>query len=186
MSAWGERARPFSILFAALSACNGQFDFDTAPLDAGEPTLGETGPSDVASTGDISIDVPLIGRRIACGASDCLSSGCCSTASGTRCIDVAEGGICGGLLIQCDDTEDCPVGQVCCAEGDVRARARASVSDGANGAPPDRVHCEPESHCRAMGFVILCNPYRPHPCSQCIATTLTGLPPGYHQCAAML
>jgi hypothetical protein len=86
-------------------------------------------------------------------------------------------------LIQCDDTDDCPASQVCCAEGNLDTSSACVDTRGCD-FRPTRVHCEPESHCRAMNFVILCNPNRPSPCVQCVATTLTGLPPGYHQCSA--
>ena len=182
MRASGGSARVFSFLFVTAAACNAQFDFDTALLDAGEPPILPDGGPDDSSSGDPLLDLPRPGVRIACGASDCLS-GCCSGTAGLSCVDVIEGGMCGGLLIQCDDTEDCPAGQVCCAEGNV---GPASSCLGANDCHerPQRVHCESELHCRAMNFVILCNPYRPSPCTECVATTLTGLPPGYHQCPA--
>jgi hypothetical protein len=182
MSVSAERAAILSFLFSALSACDGQFDFDTALLDAAEPPIGVP---DASSTGDAAVDVPRAGLRIACGASECLSAGCCTGNTGTTCVDLAEGGTCNGLLIQCDDTEDCATGEVCCAEGDVLPWFACFGASDCNPNPrPQRVHCEPESHCRAMNFVILCNPYRPSPCAQCITTTLTGLPPGYHQCPA--
>jgi hypothetical protein len=180
MSASRERAAVLSFVFTLASACNAQFDFDTALLDAGEPPVSIP---DASSTGDTAIDLPRAGLRIACGASDCLSSGCCTGNTGTSCVDVAEGGTCNGLLIQCDDTEDCAAGEVCCAEGDVIPLSGCLGASDCN-SRPQRVHCEPESHCLAMNFVILCNPYRPSPCTQCVTTTLTGLPPGYHQCRA--
>jgi hypothetical protein len=173
MGASCEDSRKLLFLLVAASACNGQFDFDTALLDAEAPGISEVGSADIA-TSEAATDVPRTGVRIACGASECSSVGCCATAGGTSCIDAADGGMCGGLVISCDDTEDCPAGQVCCAEGESNCAAC--------GLRPQRVHCEPESHCRAMNFTILCNPYRPSPCTQCVATTLTGLPPGYHQC----
>ena len=183
MGASGGGARGFLFLLAAASACNDQFDFDTALPDAGVPPIIEGGADDVASADDPLIEVPRIGPRIACGAFDCAFR-CCSGTTSQSCIDVAEGGTCNGLVIQCDDTEDCPAGEVCCAEGDDRTLPSGNnVSDGADGRP-ERVHCETEAHCRAMNFVILCKHYRQSPCTECVATTLTGLPPGYHQCPA--
>ena len=184
MRACGERARAAWLAAVLVSACNGQFDFDTALLDAGHPPIivPEGGPDDVASTGEPVADMPRTRVHIACGGSDCISSGCCSGSSGATCVDVAEGGVCGGLLIQCDDTEDCPAGQVCCAEAEDRVSAYDCRD--ASACEVERVHCEPESHCRGLNFVILCNPDRPSPCSQCVSTTLKGLPAGYHQCAA--
>ena len=186
MGAWGKRAGACSLLFVMTPACNGQFDFDTTPLDAGEPrTVPEGGGPDDASTGDRAIDIPRPGLRIACGASDCLGSACCIGQNGAMSCVAAEGGTCSGLLIQCDDTDDCAAGQVCCAEEGVSPSPSClDTSDCSRDLRPRRVHCEPESHCREMNFVILCNPNRPSPCTQCVATTLTGLPPGYHQCPA--
>jgi hypothetical protein len=185
MIASGARAPPLALLMVIASACHGQFDFDTALLDGGEPPITVAdGGSDSASAADSLFDLPRPGVRIACGASDCSSPGCCTGTAGSSCVDIAAGGTCSGLLIQCDDTDDCPASQVCCAEGNAAALSSCSgASDCPRNERPTRVHCEPESHCRAMSFVILCNPNRPTPCAQCIATTLTGLPPGYHQCA---
>lgn len=173
------------LFFATASACNGQFDFDTDRIDAGQPPIiiTEGGADDIASTGDPVFEAPRIGVSIACGATDCLSTGCCSRANGTECVDIVDGGVCSGLLIQCDDSEDCPAGQVCCAEVDDHTSADCPNASGCEADPPERVHCEPESHCRALKYVILCNPDRPGLCT-CISTTLPGLPPGYHQCVA--
>jgi hypothetical protein len=184
MNARGERARAAFLTAVVSSACNGQFDFDTT-LDAGEPPIiiVEGGPNDASLIGDPISDMPRTAVHIVCGAADCLTSGCCSTSSGATCVDIGEGGICGGILIQCDDTDDCPEGQVCCAESEDLALPafRGSAGDDDHLL---RVHCEPEAHCRGDHFVMLCHPDRPLPCAQCVAASLAGLPPGYHQCAA--
>ena len=183
MTDWGARALPLALLLATAAACHGQFDFDTSLLDGGDPPMTVAdGGSDGASA-DAPFDLPRPGVRIACGASECASPGCCASTGGSSCVDIAAGGTCNGLLIQCVDTAECPASQVCCAEGNADELASCSASDCTHDERPTRVHCEPESHCRAMNFVILCTPNRPAPCTQCLATTLTGLPPGYHQCA---
>ena len=166
------------------AACNGQFDFDTTPHEGGPPIIvTEGGPDDASSISDAVADTPRIGVHIACGASDCQTSGCCSTSTGPTCVDIGEGGTCSGLLIYCDDTDDCLQGQVCCAEsGDLVLPAL--VASAGDDDRLLRVHCEPETRCRGEHFVMLCNPDRPQPCAQCVVTTLVGLPPGYHQCAA--
>jgi hypothetical protein len=176
-----------SVLAALLlSACNGQFDFDTQPLEASTPS-GADAPLDNTPTEETPVaDAPRTGIQIACGALVCSSPACCSTQAGFTCVDIADGGTCSGLTVQCDDSDDCPAGQVCCAEGDdlgpaVCAGSRDCTAFG----KPQRVHCETEAHCRSMNFVILCNPDRPSVCAQCVATSLTGLPPNYHQCAAV-
>jgi hypothetical protein len=180
----GAPARWAILLAAAGAACNGQFDFDTALPDAGEPPIivVDAAMSDMAR--DAMADLPGTGVHIACGATDCASPGCCTTSAGQSCVDIAEGGTCGGLLIQCDDTEDCPLGQVCCAEGNDLLPACTAGQDCRPNPSLQRVHCEPETHCRTSSYVILCNPDRPSPCAQCVASSLAGLPPGYHQCAA--
>jgi hypothetical protein len=169
----------------AASACNGQFDFDAYEPDTGAPVIViEASTANDASNVD-SVEPPRIGVHIACTGSDCVTPGCCSTAAGFACVDVSEGGSCGGLLIQCDDSDDCPQGQVCCAEGDDRIRASCPDTSGCETEKLLRVHCEPEAHCRNGGpeFVILCNPDRPSQCAQCETSSLPGLPAGYHQCA---
>jgi hypothetical protein len=168
---------------ATGTACNGQFDFDTQVLDAGEPPIIviDAAPSDAAPTSDRPTDTSRTGVHIACGAIDCASPGCCSTSAALSCVDIAEGGTCGGLLIQCDDADDCPEGQVCCAEGDDRVSPSCPETGDCH---LQRVHCESEAHCRASNYVILCNPDRPSPCTECVASSLPGLPPGYHQCAS--
>jgi hypothetical protein len=177
----GARIRVALLVAVIGSACNGQFDFDTT-MDAEPPIIViEAGPDDAASTSEQFVDAPRTGVHIACGASDCLSSGCCSTSPDSSCIDIAEGGTCGGVLIQCDDTDDCPEGQVCCAEGD--DLTHPCTGDACGDQRLLRVHCEPEARCRGE-FIMLCNPDRPNPCTQCIAASIAGLPPGYHQCAA--
>jgi hypothetical protein len=178
-------------LLAAVagSACNGQFDFDTRSSDAGAPPIiitidTGTGIDEPTPSIDAVADAPRTGVHIACGASDCVTPGCCSTTADLSCVDVADGGTCGGLLIQCDDTDDCLEGEVCCAEGDNRALATCPDADACpNPERLQRVHCETEAHCRGS-FVVLCNPDRPSPCTQCVESSLPGLPPGYHQCAA--
>ena len=184
MSAGSQRARMTVLAALSGSACNGQFDFDTGLLDAGDPPVivVEAGPVDASLLTDSAADVPKTGVHIACSDSECMTSGCCSKTSGTSCIDTAEGGICGGILIQCDDTDDCSAGQVCCAEGEHLDRPPCT-GDACDDRPRLlRVHCEPEARCRGE-FVPLCNPDRPYPCAQCVASSLPGLPPGYHQCA---
>ncbi|HMI83082.1 MAG TPA: hypothetical protein VK550_03255 [Polyangiaceae bacterium] len=184
MIAGGASTRAALLLVVAGPACNGQFDFDTAPIDSGVPPIIviEGGPDDASLTSDTPIDAPRTGVHISCGASDCLTSGCCSTSSGVSCVDIGDAETCGGLLIQCDDSDDCPAGLVCCAEGDDlnHPPCTSDVCDGDQRLL--RVHCEPEARCRGE-FVMLCNPDRPGPCTQCIASSLVGLPPGYHQCA---
>jgi hypothetical protein len=166
-----------ALLPALLAACNGQFEFDTTPLDAGDAAsvVPDVIVTDDAA-GEAAIDASKVG--IVCGQTTCPAPFCCGTSQGFACIDVAKGGSCGGILIQCDDTADCPAGQVCCAEGN------GLSSDGGKAMDLDRVHCETEAHCRASQYVILCDPDRPSPCSQCVASSIAGLPPGYHQCAA--
>jgi len=185
MAVFGEATRVACLAAVVASACNGQFDFDTVLADAGGPPIIVTdgGMGDAPSTSDVPSDASRTGIHIACGAADCLSSGCCSTSTGIGCVDISEGGTCGGLLIQCDDTADCPEGQVCCAEIEDRVSAAGSADDAGDDRPV-RVHCEPETHCRSLDYVILCDPDRPGPCTQCIASSLPGLPPGYHQCVA--
>jgi hypothetical protein len=183
MSAGSGRTSIVWLSAVAACACDGQFDFDTSVVDAGPPPIVVPDAAlDDAPANDTIVDPPRIGVHIACGASECVSSECCVESAGMSCVSTAEGGTCGGLLIQCDDTDDCPAGQVCCAEGDDHS---LPVCPDARDCEerPKRVHCETESHCRTMNFVILCNPDRPEPCTQCILTTLQGLPPGYHQCA---
>jgi hypothetical protein len=176
-------ARAALLAAAVSSACNGQFDFDTWVDASTPPVVIEGGFDHVSSASDAIADTNRGAVRIACGASDCLSSGCCSRSTGTSCVDTAEGGTCGGLLIQCDDTDDCPSGQVCCAEGE-NLNHPPCTSDVCNDSRRLlRVHCEPEARCKG-DFVMLCNPERPSPCAQCFASPLAGLPPGYHQCAA--
>jgi hypothetical protein len=168
----------------AVTSCNGQFDFDVAPLDSGVPPIvtDEAGQLDVFAPSDADSDTSRARVHIACGAADCPASGCCSKTSGVSCVDTLEGGTCGGILIQCDDTDDCAAGQVCCAEGE-DLNHPPCTSDVCNDNPRLlRVHCEPETRCRGE-FVMLCNPARPSPCAQCSASSLPGLPPGYHQCA---
>jgi hypothetical protein len=185
MTVRGARGRAALLVAVVGSACNGQFDFDNARPDAGAPPIiiVEGGPDEASSTSDVAVDILQPGVRVACGASDCLSSGCCSRSSGFNCVDTAEGGTCGGLLLQCDDTDDCPAGQVCCAEGE-DLNHPPCTSDVCDDNPRLlRVHCEPEARCKG-DFVMLCNPDRPSPCAQCIVSSLAGLPPGYHQCVA--
>lgn len=190
MSALGGCARAGLLAATLASACNGQFDFDTT-LDSGAPPIivVEAGPDDVSlgdvsSTIDTALDAPRTGVHIACGADDCSTWGCCSKSSGVSCVDVAEGGTCAGVLVQCDDTDDCPAGQVCCAEGEDLDHPPCT-SDVCDENPRLlRVHCEPEARCRGE-FVVLCNPDRPAPCTQCVVSPIVGLPPGYHQCAGL-
>ena len=174
-----------SCLFALLAAaCNGQFDFDTSVDGGSPPVIVIEGGPDASIEGETSVDTPPPGVHIPCGPSECLTSGCCGKSSGFSCVDTAEGGTCSGLLIQCDDTDDCPPGQVCCAEGEALNRPPCT-SDVCDVNPRLlRVHCEPESRCKG-DFVVLCHADRPSPCTQCIASPITGLPPGYHQCATL-
>jgi hypothetical protein len=184
MSALGACARAALLAAILASACDGQFDFDTA-IDTGAPPVivVDADSGDASSVTDAVPDAPRTGVHIACGASDCLSSGCCAKSSGVSCVDTAEGGTCAGVLVQCDDTDDCPAGQVCCAEGE-DLNHPPCVSDVCDGNPRLlRVHCEPEARCRG-DFVVLCTPERPAPCTQCIVSSIVGLPPRYHQCAA--
>jgi len=184
MPACNARTRVAFLAAVVGSACNGQFDFDTALADAAVPPFViDGGPDDASSTTDAIADRPRTGIHIACGASDCVTPGCCnSSTTGLSCVDIAEAGTCGGLLIQCDDGDDCPAGQVCCAEGDDLALPACLDGDICDHQVIERVHCEPEARCRTSNFVILCNPDRPSPCAQCTASSLPGLPPGYHQC----
>jgi hypothetical protein len=185
MSTVAQRASAALLVALVLSACNGQFDFDTALPDAGGPPviIVDGGPEDVSAPTDATTEPPGTGIHIACGAADCSTVGCCSsTSNGFSCVDVPAGETCAGLLIQCDDSDDCPAGQVCCAEGE-DLNHPPCTSDVCNDNPRLlRVHCEPEARCRG-DFVALCNPDRPSPCAQCISSPLVGLPPGYHQCA---
>jgi hypothetical protein len=173
------------ILVAMVTSCNGQFDFDPLAPDTGAPIVTiEASAEDLTLPIDVPVEPPKgTGLRIACGSSDCLTLGCCSSSSGFACTDVASGGTCNGILIQCDDTDDCPAGLVCCAEGDDR-----NAFDCPDTTPCDtdgtlkRVHCETEAHCRNLGYVVLCNPDRPDLCAQCEDSSISGLPPDYHQC----
>ena len=171
----------------AASACNGQFDFDAYQPDTGATVIViEASTAEDSSSLDSFVEPPRIGVHIACGESDCITSGCCSTSAGFACVDVSQGGTCSGLLVQCDDSDDCPQGQVCCAESEDRIPGACPDAAGCETEPTlKRVHCEPEAHCRGISnFVILCNPDRPSQCSQCETSSLAGLPPGYHQCVA--
>jgi len=184
MTARGECARLTVVAAVIVSACNGQFDFDTSVDAEGPPVIVVDGGSN-GDWPDMSNEAPRPGVHIACGDSACLTAGCCSSVAGTLgCADISEGGTCSGLLIQCDDSDDCPAGQVCCAEGEELARRACIGADACSDEGPERVHCEPEARCRTASNVILCNPDRPSPCAQCIDSSLLGLPPGYHQCAA--
>jgi hypothetical protein len=172
------------VVLIAFTGCHGQFDFDADRLDAGSDTPNvDLDVHGDERTGDTAIDRSRPDIHIACGGDDCKVNGCCSTSSGPTCVNVAAGATCGGLLIQCDDSDDCAEGMVCCAEGE--ARDDDECPDASCHDPPrvQRVHCEPQAHCTSMRYVVLCNPDRPGPCADCIASTLSGLPPGYHQCA---
>jgi hypothetical protein len=164
------------IALTLVTACNAQFDFDPLPPDSGPPIIEiEASTNDTGSPIDVLADPPNgTGIHIACGGSDCLTLGCCSSATGFAC---------GGILIQCDDTDDCPAGLVCCAEGDDRAPFDCPDTNACGpNATLARVHCETETHCRNAGYVVLCNPDRPDLCAQCVSSSIPGLPPDYHQC----
>ena len=181
----GEKTGLAWILLAMATSCNGQFDFDPLSPETGTPVVKiEASADDSSSSIDVPVDPPKgTGFRIACGSSDCLTLGCCSSASGFACTDVASGEKCGGILIQCDDTNDCPAGLVCCAEGDAhKALVCPDATPCDSNETLKRVHCETEAHCRNMGYVVLCNPDRPDLCPQCASSSIAGLPPNYHQC----
>ena len=174
------------VMVIAWPACHGQFDFDTNLLDSGQdaPTTGIDASGEETSN-DATTDRARPDIHIACGASSCEVSGCCSTSSGATCTNIAAGETCGGLLIQCDDSDDCGEGMVCCAEGETQNADARECSEGSCHEPDRvrRVHCEPEAHCAELKYIVLCNPDRPRPCTECVASMLSGLPPGYHQCA---
>ena len=163
-------------------SCDGQFDFDTQVLDGGVHASVDGDSNREDASVDASADRSRKEIHIACGdENSCDVSGCCSTSSGLACRDVAAGETCGGLLIQCDDNDDCAEGSVCCAEGEKDDRPCPDAS-----CPIERVqrvHCEPAAHCATLRYVVLCNPDKPDTCTNCVASTLSGLPPGYHQCA---
>jgi hypothetical protein len=178
--------RPVAVFLAiAWTGCHGQFDFDTSALDGG-PDSPANGPDaeDDGTSVDATSDRSRPDIHISCGDTTCETSGCCTATSSQTCIDVAGGGSCSGLLIQCDDSDDCSEGMVCCAEA-AKGDDDRECLDASCQKPQrlQRVHCEPEAHCASLHYVVLCNPDRPEPCTECVASTLPGLPPGYHQCA---
>jgi hypothetical protein len=149
------------------AACDDQFDFDTE-TDGAVSEPDADADSSAVSDGWLESDVSRPAGRIACGASTCVLPlrACCVRSSGPACIEPAEV-VCSGVLIQCDSSNDCRLGTICCA----------TVIDAAL----DSVRCELPADCAAPGQVELCDPSDPTACTTC-APAAAPLPAGYHAC----
>jgi len=154
----------------AVAACSGQFDFDVDPPDAGA-VVDAGGGVDA----EVVVDAPSMPQdlgssdagpgRVICASSSCTlpEHGCCITTR-SFCIDVDDVA-CRGLLVHCDGTSDCALGQSCCA-----TVADAGVTS-----------FECKDTCNAPEYVTLCDPTDPNECGTCRAASAP-LPQEYFQC----
>jgi hypothetical protein len=141
---------------------------DTAvPPDSG---AGDSGASD---TGSDSMNMDTF---VLCGNMKCPTpaQGCCRTDGGNSSVNTClsqNQSQCGGLFIRCDDSTDCPQGDVCCAH-----------YNGFNIA--DKIECKAASTCNAQNTsTIVCDPNDPKSCpngGMCTFSTITL--PGYFIC----
>jgi hypothetical protein len=91
---------------------------------------------------------------------------CCITNQTHQCI--SQGGMCTGLAMKCDDTDDCLQGEVCCGQENQQMTAYETIS------------CQPT--CLGQLQHQFCDPAIVNSCPMgltCIASTLL---PGYYAC----
>jgi len=166
----GPRWAAWGIAFGCVLACDvgldGYTGGSTPGPDVSGPEAGATegGPSDGAtdSPGDATPSSP---GTISCGGVVCAAqtTACCRTECGTGasvCVAPSSTFSCPSSCQAyrgCDDAQDCPGAQVCCATYNSGAGFEYST-------------CMALSDCKAMGrHLVFCDPAAPSPCPPGIA-----------------
>jgi hypothetical protein len=158
-----------STVGAGLGADSGATsDASTPEVETQETSAPETGPPDTGvapppiDAGPGSVYCAVQGQSSFCLPPDF----CCMLPNGGACEGI--GSACGGTAVNCDDTADCPQGQVCCETGAGTAHAEVS--------------CSPTC-ASALGTpgVQFCDPAAPD-CPPAVPNCEPSLLPGYHAC----
>lgn len=138
---------------------------------------GMIGSSDVASvTVSCSAQLGIECNGTVCDPSTLL---CCSQTSGFSCVSNQTSQCATDVPIECDDARECP-GQYCCAAYDGTNKLKSGLcSTGASHACQSPIGGSSTYFCDPDDIAGTC----PAGFTRCIPSTITGVPPGYYQCA---
>jgi hypothetical protein len=132
---------PLFIVCGAIAACGGGRDEGAASADASIQDAGAAANSD-----DGGGKAGGEGGRVTCGGNECIlpESVCCPWLNGGTC---AARGTAGCEPIECDDTADCPAGQMCCYQFNHGCSLSASCQTTCVGGAVRVQACKSDSEC---------------------------------------
>jgi hypothetical protein len=116
---------------------------DSGATDSGSPDSGTSDAPDTADASTTDSDgVPGVSGAIACGKTNCKLPGsvCCASAgvlTDRACQPITAP--CGKMMLECDDSSECPSGSVCCGP----------ATEG------KKVVCVPASACAVSGSIFI-------------------------------
>ena len=115
-------------------------------VDSGAGDVRRDGTADVRDSGGKA--------SIRCGATTCdpVLAFCCLTSGNNRCLMSTVTCTLQSDRLNCDDTADCPVGQVCCVTEGMSGNGAAAVCTAATGcAAPRQMLCDPTAAAPCLG-----------------------------------